>query len=199
MEKIINYKIKDFFELQDENLVGDYLMILETLNPLKKISNPDYKWYKKNPKSIEVKPVRSLTFGDVALIRNNFNSPSIETIIDAVKLVTGSKYKQILNFTIVEFYGIISYIKSELLDISNIEENELSDDYFDINAEVVNANKRMARFGVLNVIDSLTDNVAQWEKIESMSYMTVLTKMIMNNEKNKIQREIAELQKKKAS
>ncbi|PWB24650.1 hypothetical protein [Flavobacterium sp. HTF] len=198
MEKIINYKIKDFFQLQDELIIADYLSILDCLNPLKEIKNPNYKWYKRNSKFLQVKAVRLLTFAEVTEIRNNFNQPSIEGIIDSIKIVTRLTDKDIMNFTIIQFYGIISYIKSELMDITNMEANELTDDSFDINVEAVNAKQRMGRFGVLNAIDTLAkEDILQWEAIEKLPYMTVLTKLIMDNEKNKIQQEIAELQRKK--
>lgn len=198
MEKITNYKIKDFFQLQDELIVSDYLSILDCLNPLKEIKNPNYRWYKRNSKMLQVKAVRMITFAEVTNIRNNFNQPSIEGIIDSIKIVTRLEDKDIMNFTITQFYGIISYIKSELMDIANMEANELTDDSFDINVEAVNAKQRMGRFGVLNVIDTLAkQDILQWEAIEKLPYMTVLTKLIMDNEKNKIQQEIAELQRKK--
>ncbi|KIO50955.1 hypothetical protein [Flavobacterium hibernum] len=202
MEKIINYKIKDFFQLQDESLVYDYLMILDLLNPLKEIKNPNYKWYKKtsekNSKTIKIIAVREMSFEDVTNIRENFNQPSIFTMIDSVKIITGLKDKDILNFTITQFYGIISYMKSELIEINNMETNELFDDSFDVIVEAVNAKQRMGKFGVLNVLDSLANgNLLQWEAIEKLPYMTVFTKLRMDNEKNKIQSEIAELQKNK--
>lgn len=198
MEKITTYKIKDFFRLKDEKIVSDYLAILECLNPLKQIRNPNYRWYKMNSKLLQVKAVRMLTFGKVTEIRNNFNQPSIESIIGAIKIVTELKDKDIMSFTILQFYGIISYMKSELMDITNMEANELNDDSFDINVEAVNAKQRMGRFGVLNIINALAnEDILQWEAIEKLPYMTVFTKLIMDNEKNKIQQEIAELQRKK--
>lgn len=198
MEKITNYKIKHFFRLKDERVVSEYLAILDCLNPLKEIRNPNYRWYKMNSKVLQIKAVRMLTFAEVTDIRNNFNQPSIEAIIDSIKIVTQLKDKEIMNFTITQFYGIISYMKSELMDITNMEANELNDDSFDINVEAVNAKQRMGRFGVLNIFDSLAkENVLQWEAIEKLPYMTVFTKLIMDNEKNKIQQEIAELQRKK--
>jgi hypothetical protein len=73
----------------------------------------------------------------------NFSEASIENIIEAVQMVVDISAKSILNITIIEFYGIINYIKSELIEITNMEINELSDDSFDINVEAVNAKERM--------------------------------------------------------
>jgi hypothetical protein len=41
---------------------------------------------------------------------------------------------------------VINYIKSELIEITNMEINELSDDSFDINVEAVNAKERMGKY-----------------------------------------------------
>jgi hypothetical protein len=59
---------------------------------------------------------------------SNFSEASIENIIEAVQMVVDISAKSILNITIIEFYGIINYIKSELIEITNMEINELSDD-----------------------------------------------------------------------
>lgn len=198
MEKITNYKVRDFFQLKDENLVGDYLMILEMLNPLKEIPNPNYRWYKRNAKRLQVKSVKELSFGEVITIRNNCNQPSIYSIIDSIKILTDLKDKEVINFTITQFYGIISYMKSELIDITNMENNELNDDSFNLYAEAVNAQQRMGRFGVLNIIDSLAEgDILRWDAIQKLPYLTVFTKLVKLNVENKIRTEIAELEKKK--
>jgi hypothetical protein len=197
METLENYKLIDFIQVKDETLLQDYLVVLELLEPLKVINNPIYKWYKRKPKTLDIKAVKDLSFGDVATIRSNFSEASIENIIEAVQMVVDISAKAILNITIIEFYGIINYIKSELIEITNMEINELSDDSFDINVEAVNAKERMGKYGVLNTIDSLAkEDILRWVEIEKLPYMTVFTKLRMDNEKAKIAQEIAELQRK---
>jgi hypothetical protein len=99
---------------------------------------------------------------------------SIENIIEAVQMVVDISAKSILKH-IIEFYGIINYIKSELIEITNMEINELSDDSFDINVEAVNAKERMGKYGVLNTIDSLAkEDILRWVEIEKLPYMTYL-------------------------
>lgn len=195
---MINYKLSEFLQIKDEQLIQEYLVFLEVLKPLKEINNPIYKWYKKTKSKVQIKAVRDLSFGEVTNIRNLFNQASIDAIIEAVRMVSGLEDKHIINFTILEFYGIISFIKSELIDITNMELNELTDDSFDINLEAVNAKVRMGKFGVLNTIDSLAkEDILRWEAIERLPYMTVFTKLMMDNTKIKISNEIAELQRKK--
>lgn len=199
MEKIINYKLKDFLRLKDWELVQNYLSILDNLRPLKTITNPTYKWYNKLPKTLQITAIKELNFGDVINIRNWINEGSIEAIFEIYKLISGMTEKQIMNLGIIQFYGIYSFIKIELEEISNMEMNELAeeDGDFDINVEAVNALGRMGRFGVFNIIDSLAkENILRWDKILKLPYMTVFTKLRMDKERNKIQKEISELQRK---
>jgi hypothetical protein len=198
MEKIINYKLNEFLKLNDELLIQEYSAILEHLRPLKELSNPRARWYNKKPKKLQVKAIRELSFGDVTLARTLYNEQQNEGVFQIIKMITGLEEKEVLGLTILEFYGIISYIKQELTEINNLELNELQDDSFDFNLEAVNANKRMSRFGVLNIINVLAkEDVLRWSEIEKLPYLTVFTKLLMVKEKNNIQRELAELQKKK--
>lgn len=199
MEVIIDYKIKDFFRITDIDLLQEYLVVLDLLQPLKIIKNPKAKWYNKKPKTLEIKSVKELKFGEVITIRNNFNDGNLKSIVESVAMVTGMKENQILRFTITQFYGIISFIKEELSNITNMEINELTDDSFDYNLEQVNAKGRMEKFGIFNTIDNLAnENILDWEKVLEIPYMTVFTKLKMDFERNKIQQELVELQKEKS-
>jgi hypothetical protein len=202
MEAIIDYKVKDFLKLQDWELVTNYLTVLELLKPLKTIPNPNYNkykfWDKKTFKIIEIKDKHSLLFGEVAELRMNFNLKSIESVFDSLKLVTGLSDKQINGFTITTFYGIINNIKQELIEMSNMEINTLTDENPDINLEQVNANARIKKFGVFNTIDSLAkEDVLKWDEINKLPYMTVFTKLSMDKVKNDIQKELKEIQDRK--
>lgn len=201
MEALINYKLSDFLKLTSEETIQDYLVVLDLLNPLNEIPNPTYKWFNKQPKTLNIKSIKDLSFGDVSIIRNNFNNASIETIFDSIKMILNVQDKEILNFTILTFYGIINNIKNELVEITNMEINELTDDSFDENDSnllAVNANERMSRFGVLNIIDSLAkEDILKWELIEQLPYMTVFTKLMIDKTKSTIHKDISELQRKK--
>ena len=201
MEALINYKLSDFLKLTSEETIQDYLVVLDLLNPLNEIPNPTYKWFNKQPKTLNIKSIKDLSFGDVSIIRNNFNNASIETIFDSIKMILNVQDKEILNFTIQTFYGIINNIKNELVEITNMEINELTDDSFDENDSnllAVNANERMSRFGVLNIIDSLAkEDILKWELIEQLPYMTVFTKLMIDKTKSTIHKDISELQRKK--
>jgi hypothetical protein len=198
MEKITNYKLQDFLKIKDEAMIAEYTSFLDLLLPAKEVQNPKSRWYTREPKKLPVKSVRELTFGEVSNIRDCFNKGTIESITEAVKMVTGIEEKYIQEFTIVDFYCILSSIKQDLIDLSHMEANELASDDFDVHMEMVNAGQRMSRFGILNTINSLAlDDITKWEMIEKMPYMTVFTKLMMDKEKAAIQKDVAELQKKK--
>ena len=174
-------------------------MILEFIKPINEVENPNYySWDNSKSKKIKVKSVLELSFGQVTEIRNNFNNASIESIVESISMVTDLENKQVMYFKITQLYGIINGIKEQLEQITNMEINELSDEEDDIDLITVNATERMAKFGILNTIDSLSNgDVLRWTEIEKLHYLTVYTKLKMDKENNKIQKEITELQKKK--
>lgn len=201
MEKITNYKFYEFLQIEDVELIEKYIIILDMLNPLSHIINPKYnkfKFWQKEPKEIEVKSLLNLSFGDVTTVRNNFYQPTIENIIESIEMVTGVEKKEIIKFTILEVYGIINKIKEDLETIQNMELNELSSEDDDIDLITVNANGRMAKFGVLNTIDAIAKgDLTKWNEVEKLPYLTVFTKLMMDKEKNAIEKEIADNQRKK--
>ena len=111
MEKIINYKLKDFLKLEDLELVQQYISILEMLEPAQKM-----------------KHIKTLSFGAVTSIRENLNHPTLANLLECVSMITDKVEKDILNLDIITFYSIISGIKNQVIEISNMEENALSDD-----------------------------------------------------------------------
>lgn len=200
MEKITNFKIKDFF-IQDAQLIQEYLEILDHLKPATGIENPNWTEENEEPKIIQITQARLLSFGEVSHLRNLFQMGTIEAVIESISLTTKLKVNDVYELTIIDFYGAIASIKEELISISIMEENELvDDDDFDIHLEAVRANERMSRFGILNTINSLAgDDITKWDIIEKLPYMTVFTKLVMDKVRYNIQKELDELQKKKTS
>lgn len=200
--KITNYKLKDFLTLENEEEVNQHLLILESLNPLPEITNPLYRWWKigkwKQPNTIKVKNVMECTFGQVEELRQLMNDGNVDSIIEAISIVTNTEKKAIYHFTITDFYSIIKSITNDLLMMGNMEYNELHQENDDPHIELVRAGERMEKFGTLNTINSLAgDDITKWEQVENMPYMVVFTKLRMDKEKAAIQKELNDLQKKK--
>lgn len=200
MEKIVNHQVGQFFQMKNLETVESYLLILECLQPSFSIANPKFRWWKKEPKTLRLREIKSLTFGEVTSIRNDFKSGNPEAIFSAIRTLTKLNDKEILEVRIIDFYSMISTIKQQLTEISNMEMNNLvaDDSEFNFEAEAVNASQRMAKFGELTTIDFLANkDITKWKEIQDLPYMTVFAKLMINKEETAIQKEIANLQKKK--
>ena len=198
MEKIINYKLKHFLQLQNVETINQYLTVLEHLQPISEVANPAKKWYNRQPKLIKIPPVKSLTFGEVTNIRQYMNEGTIEGVIEGVSIVTKIKKKLIYNFTIVPFYGIINSITQQLIELANMEYNELHSDDDDIVMIEAQASERMAKYGTLNIIDSLAEgDILRWKEIEKLPYMVVFTKLMMDKTRADIMKDVRKIQERK--
>lgn len=200
--KINNYQINQFLQLENLEEVENLLAILEHLKPQSEITNPLYRWWKigkwKQPKAIKVRRVMECLFGEVEQLRMLMKAATPEAVIEAVSIVTNTNIKTVNKFTIVDFYSIINSITADLISIGNMEQNELSDEDSDPVFEMVRAGERMAKFGSLNIIDSLAGgDITKWSEIEKMPYMTVFTKLKMNKELAAINKAVLEYQRKK--
>ena len=194
MEKITNYRLQDFLLLEDYQLVSDYMDILDLLMPVKSIADPINIGFP----SIKIKPVMSLTFGQVLEIRNYLNSRDIEAVCLVVGLVTGLINDEVFLLPILDFYGIISSVKCDIIQMANMEANELENEDNDPIMFEVNAGERLARFGALNPINSLAgDDITKWDAIQKLPYTTVFTKLKMDKERAAINKDIQAIQKRK--
>lgn len=198
MEKIKNYKIKDFLQLEDRDLQEKYLEILDLLLPVQEIEILRGWCWPKTKRRFGVKEIGTLKFGVVTNLRMLILEGTFAAICEAISLVTELSVIQAENLGIIEFYGLISNIREQLTTLTEREASELDDADYNKDLEKVNANKRMARFGTLNIINALAgDDITKWEIIDNLTYNVVFAKIVMDKEKNKIQKEIAELQRKK--
>jgi hypothetical protein len=192
METITNYKIKEFLML-DNDTVEEYMMFLELLQPLDEITV--------SGKTIQIKQVTELLFGEVQETRMCFENPSIEGIFECIALVTGLPIEEVQELPILDFYGILPKIRIGLENIANMEVNELTDeedDDSDILYLSVNASERMARFGILNTINHIAGNdPLKWNEIYKLPYMTVFNWLVINKTTRDIQRDVNRLQRQK--
>lgn len=190
METIINYKLREFLQLENLEEVENYIAILELLNPIESVEFEE--------KYIQLKQLKELSFGNVNLVRENLLNPTIDSVMECVELVSGLDRLEIFELPIIDFYSILSGIKEEVIEISNMEQNELISDDSNWEYEQVNSNQRLAKFGILNTINSLAnDDVTKWEVIENLNYMVVFTKLKMDKERAQINKEVNELLRKK--
>ncbi|PZR20884.1 MAG: hypothetical protein DI539_09435 [Flavobacterium psychrophilum] len=194
---ITNYKLKEFLQEGLEK-IEDYLPFLELLQPTAEITHP------KTQMMIKVRDVRELTFGRVNELRINLQVPSLEALFESITFVTNLTEEEVMELTILDYYGTLASIKKGLEIISLMEENELGDDEDDDADETeilyrsVNASQRMARFGVMNTINCLAGgDITKFKAIEDLPFMVVFTKLVMNKTNEKINREVELLRKNK--
>lgn len=194
MEKITDYRLKDFLTLEDEELLNDYIQVLELLPPVNEVNDPVHEIFGKR----KISHAKSLSFSEVITLRNLLNDGSIEAIIEAVSIVTKLPIESVWNFTIVPFYSILNGIVSQLIEIGNMEQNGLYSEDDDVVMIEAQANERMSKFGILNTIDSLASgDVLRWKEIEKLPYMVVFTKLMMEKTKSEIMQDVKAIQQRK--
>jgi len=194
MEKITDYRLKDFLALGDEQLVNDYIQVLELLPAVDEVNDPVHPSFGK----LKICPAKNLSLAEVITLRNLLNDGSIEAIIEAVSIVTKLPIESVWNFTIVPFYSIINGIVAQLIELGNMEQNELSSEDDDIVMIEAQASERMAKYGILNTIDSLAGgDILKWKEIERLPYMVVFTKLMMEKTKGEIMLDVKAIQQRK--
>lgn len=194
METIRDYRLSDFVLLGDLETITQYQAILELLQPVQTVDDPVYCRFGK----IEIKPVKSLKWGQVITLRALTSEGTIDAVIQAVSIVTGLPIESIWDFTIIPFYSIINGIVSQLIELGNMEQNELSFEDDDIVLIEAQATERMSRFGILNTIDSLAGgDLLKWKEIQELPYMTVFTKLMMEKTRSEIMKDVRAIQERK--
>ena len=114
---ITNYKIKDFLQ-QDFDMIIEYMGFLENLNAIYQFPNPQIPSI-----TCYVRDVRSLSFGQVVLLREDFNTPDVYALIKSVSLLTGLSKEDVYCLPILTFYGVYAAITNNLIEMTNAEEN----------------------------------------------------------------------------
>jgi len=172
MEKIINYKLENFLK-QDRTLIEDYVAILSNSLP---IPTKRQLWFMK--------------LKHVEFIKQNINSTNDDSIIQILKLTEGIKKNEVKEMTITKFFGKINSVKEQLETINRAEQ-QLESDHINPKWEAVEGSKRMAKFGILNILDNLSDgDILKWKKVKNLQFSDVFAKLLMDKTKNDIQIEM---------
>lgn len=159
---IENFKIKDFVKQKPE-LIEQYLTVLNYVKP---------------------KPTRKEIFHmklkHVEFIKENLYSEDDEALIKIIKKVQKVDEKQIMNMTIIEFFGILNSIKKQMSMIQRAEENSLTPSEVNLKWEMVKGSERMAKFGLYNTLESLSGgDILKYKQIMNLNYSEVFTVLMM--------------------
>lgn len=183
----------DFLTLENE-IVDDYLPILELLSPVAEVAHPIHQSLDK----IKIPNVKNLKYGKVVMLKQLLKETTTEAVVEAVAIVTKLPKESVYHFTIIPFYSIVNGIVAQLIEVSNMEQNELQSEDEDIVMIEAQASERMSKFGVLNTIDALAGgDVTKWELIEELPYMVVFSKLMMEKTKADIMRDVRAIQQRK--
>lgn len=178
---ITNYNLSEFLQLSDVDVINEYLTILELLPPAE-----------------NVKKVESLTFGEVNQLGDLMNEGTVDSIIKAVSILSETAIDEVADMTIIDFWGVRNKIEKELLELIEREKNYLYSDESDPIMLEVNAGQRLSKFGVLNTLDNLANgDITKYKAIEDLPYLLVFAKLLRDKEVSEINKDIADIQKRK--
>lgn len=173
MTEINNYTLSEFFK-QDLNLINDYVNILQYVNPKKTHQDIFY-----------------MKLKDVEFIKQNINSVEDKPLVEIISKVQNIKESQVMNISILDFFGLMNSIKEQLEVINQAELNSLTSDHTNMKWEQVNGTERLQRFGIYNILDSLSGgNILKWDAIMELQYADVFTKLLMDKTQNDLQHEM---------
>lgn len=111
--QIKNISVKSLFNLPEDRFEL-YHDILKYLKPMPRLG-------KRSAKDIE-----TLTFGEVVSIRQGLNDPDADVVIEMFCLVFGIKKTNVLNSNVIDFYHAFNWIKDQIIEINDREQNKLS-------------------------------------------------------------------------
>lgn len=175
MDEIINYKLKDFLE-QDEDLILEYSNILKLIEP--------------TPTKHQL---HEMTLREVESIKVIINDP--EHLPEVFNYFQGDD--KIENIKIVEFYGIINSITNQLENLLRMETRELVSEHTDFKWEAVDGSQRISKLGILPMIDNLAlGNILKYEEILNLPYMTVFNNLRMKRILKDIQHDMDKIKTK---
>ena len=171
---------------QDKETIYEVTLLCSTQKPIDTIFDtkcrPIYKMRYENV--IEIKDLwKSNAFMEIVLYLLKENGKSIEE-------------SELLTLRADHYYFFISFIREELIRISNME-NEL---YAPPSSDLMLAGiDRLNVFEDANVIDSLASgDLLKWEKITKLPYEMVYTKLMMNKVHNEIKESYSDIMRAKS-
>lgn len=177
--EIENFKLIDFLN-QDPQLIHDYSTLLSCISPAK-----------------TKREVIHMKLKHVELIRNTLSSGTDIDLIKAVAKVEKIKRSMVLDIPIIRFFAIVNAIKKQFEKIVRAEESSLTPKHINQKFEMVDGSKRMAKFGIYNTLESISNgNALEYRKYMNMSYSEVFTILLMRKEASDIQTEMNQIKDK---
>lgn len=171
--KIENFKLIDFFNQKPE-LISEYLVVMKFIKPKE-----------------TRKPIFEMKLKKVELIKRCLSSGSDRDLINMISKVEKITEENVLDLSIIDFFGLINSVKNQIEMISKAEENGLSSSVLDVKWIAVNGAERMSKFGIYNTLDRLTNKKPHlYKKYMNMIYSEIFMVLLKWKEEEDLNREM---------
>lgn len=172
---IINFTLLEYMN-QPPEVIESYLIALRYLKP----------------KETEIELIQ-MKFEDVEFIKQEIDSTGDKALIEIIAKVQNCTEKKVLDFKILDFFGFLNSVREQLKRIYKAEESLIPSDV-DFKFEAVNGSERLAKFGVLNTLESLSNGDAtKYPYFLNLPYAEVFAIMLMRKEASDIRKEMKEI------
>lgn len=176
MDSIKNYRFRDFIKL-DYQTITDYRVLLEHIP--------------------EVKTKRELFYmklKHVEFIKTHLYDGEIESMVKIISKVQKIPKEDVYEIKIVELYGLINNLKSQLERILRGEETALRSKVPNMKWEAVGGSEKLQKFGIYNTLDKLSGgDITKYKEIMEISYADIFTKLYLDNTVEELQYEMNQI------
>lgn len=181
MFNLDNISVKELFHLQDDQLFEQYM----------RFSDEEDGFYLK-PKEVfagrEATPLGSLTYGEVATIKQNLVKPTFDNLYETFDLVFKVKKITYLAQDVVSYLYALNWIKAEIKMILEREKKTLGGTP-DPLLEAAGVH-RLVPFGELNTILAIAQKYGKSpEEVENWKYNLVFSMMVHDKVSGEVQTE----------
>ncbi len=185
MFNLDNISVKEFFQLEDEQLFKQYMRFTDEKDP----------FYLK-PKGVFAKrnatPLGELTFGEVANLKYNLSKPTYQNIYECFDMVFKVKLQNYLNQDVVSYLYAFNWIKDssqKLIDREQKALNSEPDPFLEM-AGVM----RLVPFGELNTLKAIAQQFGKSpDEVENWKYNLVFSLMLHDKVSGEVQKAYNEL------
>lgn len=169
--ELINYKIKEFLQVDEETALT-YISYLKHLTPTSDIND-----------------LFSLSFKDVEDVKI-LVSRGLEGYFSALCILQNIDESDILNMRLKRFYRLKNALDIQLEKLFNAEQS-LKSRHEDVKWLAVNGGQKMAKYGIYNTLDQLANgDILKYKAILELEYKEVFTKLKMDIERADLQKDM---------
>lgn len=177
--EITNYKLIEFMN-QSSELVREYIVILRHLKPRE-----------------TKRRIMFMKLKHVDKFKKLLNSGSDRDLIFIVSKVQEINEEDVLDLSIIEFFGLAASVREQIETIIKAEENGLTPSYIDPKWKIVNGSEKMEKYGIYNTLDHLTGKKPHlYDHYKNMEYAEIFTILRKWKEEADLQHEMSQIKTK---